>query len=52
MALAQKLHILIEDKALRNRIGKATRQKAEQEFSIENVIKRHLDIYNSIWNNE
>ena len=44
-ALAEKLRILIEDKALRVRMGKAAREKAEREFSIEEVIKKHLDIY-------
>ena len=48
-ALAQKLRILIEDKALRVRMGKASREKAEREFSIENVIGKHLEIYNSLW---
>ena len=48
-ALAQKLRILIDNKALRVKMGKAAREKAEREFSIENVIKKHLDIYNSIW---
>lgn len=47
--LAQKLRILIEDKELRVRMGKAAREKAEREFSIENVIKKHLEIYNSVW---
>lgn len=48
-ALAEKLRILIEDKALRVRMGKAARKKAEQEFSIVNVIEKHLEIYNKIW---
>ena len=47
-ALARKLRILIEDKALRIRMGKASRAKAEQEFALENVIKKHLEIYNII----
>ena len=47
-ALAQKLRILIEDKALRVKMGKAARAKAEQEFALENVIKKHLEIYNII----
>ena len=47
-ALAQKLRILIEDKALRNRMGKAAREKAEREFSIENVIENHLEIYSRL----
>ena len=51
-ALAEKLRILIEDKELRVRMGKAAREKAEREFSIEKVIKRHLEIYNYLGNNE
>ena len=47
-ALAEKLRILIEDKELRVRMGKAARQKAEQEFALEKVIKKHLEIYNRI----
>ena len=47
-ALAQKLRILIEDKALRNRMGKAAREKAEREFSMENVIENHLEIYSRL----
>lgn len=47
-ALAQKLRILIEDKELRVKMGKASREKAEREFSLEQVIKRHLEIYHKI----
>lgn len=47
-ALAQKLRILIEDKELRVRMGKAAREKAEREFPIEKVIMRHLELYNKI----
>lgn len=48
-ALAEKLHILIENKDLRVKMGKASRVKAEQEFALEKVIKKHLEIYNKIW---
>ena len=47
-ALAQKLRILIEDKELRVRMGKASREKAEREFDLEKVIERHLEIYNMV----
>lgn len=47
-ALVQKLRILIEDKDLRIKMGRASRKKAEQEFSLENVVEKHLDIYNRI----
>ena len=43
--LAQRLKKLIDDKELRDAMGKASRQKAEREFSIENVIKKHLEVY-------
>ena len=44
-ALADKLRILIEDKNLRQQMGRNARKYAEDNFSIEDVIKRHLDIY-------
>ena len=47
-ALAEKLCFLIEDKALRIKMGKAAREKAEREFAIEKVIEKHLKIYNGI----
>ena len=47
-ALAEKLRILIENKELRARMGKAAREKAEQEFALEKVIKKHLKIYDDV----
>ena len=47
-ALADKLRILIEDKDLRVKMGKASREKAEKEFSLENVVNKHLEIYQSL----
>ncbi len=47
-ALAEKLAILIEDKALRERMGRAARAKAEREFSLEKVVERHLEIYGKL----
>lgn len=47
-ALADKLRILIEDKDLRIKMGKASRQKAEQEFAIEKVVQKHLAIYDQV----
>lgn len=47
-ALADKLRLLINNQKLRNSMGKASRQKAEREFSIENVIKKHLEIYRQL----
>lgn len=43
--LAEKLRVLISDKALRERMGKAGREKAEREFSIVGVVKKHMEIY-------
>ena len=47
-ALAEKLRILIEDKELRVSMGKASREKAEREFDLEKVVKKHLEIYEEL----
>ena len=47
-ALVEKLRLLIEDKALRQQMGKASRETAEREFSIDVVIERHLSIYKEL----
>ena len=47
-ALAEKLRILIEDKNLRIKMGKAAREKAEREFSVDKVVEKHLEIYVSL----
>ena len=47
-ALAEKLRILINDKHLRAQMGAKGREKAEKEFSIGNVIARHLEIYRKL----
>ncbi len=47
-ALAEKLRILIEDKDLRIKMGRASREKAEKEFSLADVVRKHLEIYNRL----
>ena len=47
-ALAEKLKILINDKALRSEMGKQSRLKAEREFSLEEVVAKHMEIYQSL----
>lgn len=44
-ALAEALRRLIEDPALRQRMGLAGRGLAEREFGVQGVIRRHLEIY-------
>lgn len=46
--LVEKLRLLIDDAALRQKMGKAAREKAEKEFSLDVVIERHLSIYNEL----
>lgn len=48
-ALARKLRLLIDSKELRQQMGRASRLKAEQEFSLETVIDKHLKIYKEIY---
>lgn len=47
-ALVEKLKLLIDDAGLRQKMGKAGRQKAEKEFSLDVVIEKHLNIYNEL----
>lgn len=46
--LAQKIEILINDRALRESMGLQSRHLAEQEFSIINVVDRHFQIYKEL----
>ncbi|WP_077153612.1 glycosyltransferase family 4 protein [Bacteroides bouchesdurhonensis] len=47
-ALAEKLDVLVSDGELRRRMGENGRKIAERDFSINEVIKRHLNIYNEL----
>jgi len=47
-ALAEAMRGLIEDKQLRLRMGIAGRALAERAFSVEEVTRRHLDIYHGL----
>ncbi len=44
--VAEKLKLLIDNSELRIEMGKNARSYAEKYFSIENVIQKHLEIYN------
>lgn len=46
--LVEKLRLFIDDAALRQKMGKASREKAEREFSLDVVIEKHLAIYNEL----
>ena len=48
--LVEKLRLLIDDAALRQRMGKASREKAERDFSLDVVIEKHLSIYQELVN--
>lgn len=43
--LADRLQRLIDDSALRVRMGACSRRKAEAEFAIEEVVRKHLELY-------
>lgn len=47
-ALAKKLQLLIDNADLRQKMGRASRAKAEKEFSLDVVIEKHLKIYNEL----
>ncbi len=46
--LVQKLRFLIDNPEMRKKMGKASRVKAEKEFSLDVVIEKHLSIYNEL----
>lgn len=46
--LASRLKVMIDNLDLRNKMGKASREKAEAEFSLDVVIEKHLKIYNEL----
>lgn len=47
-ALVEKLDILLENPSLRQEMGRNSRKYAEDNFSIEVVIDKHLSIYNEL----
>ena len=47
-ALAEKLKVLIGDKDLRVRMGRDSREIAEKDFSVDDVIMKHLEIYQEL----
>jgi glycosyltransferase involved in cell wall biosynthesis len=47
-ALAEKIELLINDESLRISMGKESRKIAVSKFSIDEVIRRHLKIYNEV----
>lgn len=49
-ALADKLQVLFDNKGLRIKMGRNSRMLAERDFSIENVIEKHLKIYSLLAN--
>ena len=48
-SLADKLRLLIDDPSLREKMGLASRKKAELEFQLESVIRRHMEIYERLY---
>lgn len=47
-ALTERLDLLISNKELRTQMGANARKYAEEYFSIDTVIERHLSIYNEL----
>jgi glycosyltransferase involved in cell wall biosynthesis len=47
-ALADAMEMLLNDSELRQRMGHAGRMLAESEFSIDKIVKQHLDIYSKL----
>lgn len=47
-SLADRLKTLINDKQLRVKMGANGRKKAEEEFSVVDVVKKHIEIYHRL----
>lgn len=48
-SLADAIEVLIKDKKLRQQMGREGRKLAEEKYSIQQVIKTHLDIYEDLF---
>lgn len=48
VALAEKLRILLDDAALRADMGRNARKYAEENFSVEDVVQAHMEIYRDL----
>ncbi len=49
-ALAERIKVLIENKALREEFGRKSREKAEKEFDIKIIVEQYLEVYEEIAN--
>ena len=49
--IARKLDILLSDKELRQKMGKASRRIAEKEYDVNKVVDTHMKIYNTALKN-
>lgn len=47
-ALADRLKVLVDNKDLRVKMGKASREIAEKYYSLDEVVKKHLEIYQEL----
>lgn len=45
LALAEAIERLLKDENLRNEMGKASREKAVNEFDIDTIVSKHLEVY-------
>jgi glycosyltransferase involved in cell wall biosynthesis len=45
---AQKAQMLLEDAALRQRLGEAGRARIEREFTVAQMVQRHAELYRSL----
>lgn len=47
-AFAQKAQVLLEDAALKKRMGAAGRARMEREFTVAQMVQRHAELYRSL----
>ncbi len=44
----RRTHWLLDDLALRERLGAAARERIEREFSVEQMVRRHVELYRQV----
>jgi len=44
----RRTHWLLDDSALRERLGAAARERIEQEFTVEQMVQRHAELYRQL----
>ena len=48
IGLQEKLILLVQDESLREKMGKESRKYFEKEFTLEQVVQQHMQLYSNL----